>query len=346
MKIEVKDLLPNPFRHLERYPINRDKVEALKHSIKDTEFWDNLLVRKVPDGGGYEMAYGHHRLVALKELRYGEIDVPVRKLDDTTMAKIMANENMDEWGHDAAIEQETVRGIVEGIGAGRIKMPIRKHAGSMYYDAASDVPFAPLPLPEIQKRAHEASRPYHLYTIDAFCDFLGWKRYKIESAISSIGLIEREMVDEETIKGLSSKQADVLTDQVRRVERETGKKGLAKTIGKKLAAGMKKATKGRDAAGHERSMQDVTIHNAKRVTDEMMGKDRRATAVKPIPDVEAFIATLTQQLQDTPAEKLVEKINRLIQVKVDLLRNDKRGLVSALRAAAKRFEKLADRLDG
>src|SRR4051794_6896894 len=55
MKIDIKELRPNLFRHLERYPIDRAKVDALKRSIKDTTFWDNLLVRKSPNGaGGYE----------------------------------------------------------------------------------------------------------------------------------------------------------------------------------------------------------------------------------------------------------------------------------------------------
>jgi ParB-like chromosome segregation protein Spo0J len=84
MKIAVADLHPNPFRDLKRYPVKTDKVEALVHSIKDTTFWDNLLVRKAPNDG-YEIAYGHNRLAALKTLRIDDIDVPVRQLSDTEM---------------------------------------------------------------------------------------------------------------------------------------------------------------------------------------------------------------------------------------------------------------------
>ena len=124
MRIAVKDIHPNPFRNLKRYPIDRAKVDALKRSIKDTDFWDNLLVRKAKNGvSGYEAAYGVHRLTALAEARIPEIDVPVRDLDDTTMAKIMAHENMEEWGHTTLIEQETIRAIVQGFADGRIKLP-------------------------------------------------------------------------------------------------------------------------------------------------------------------------------------------------------------------------------
>ena len=121
MKIAVKDLLPNPFRHMERYPISREKVDQLKVSIKATEFWDNLVVRKAPDNHGkFELAYGHHRLHALKELKHDEIDIPVRSLDNNAMALMMAHENMQEWSTHASIVQETIRAIVQGYADGQL----------------------------------------------------------------------------------------------------------------------------------------------------------------------------------------------------------------------------------
>ena len=92
MRIAVSDLNPNPFRDLKRYPIDQTKVDALVVSIKDTDFWDNLVARKCADGG-YELAYGVHRLAALKKAGVKEVDIPVRKLDDTIMLKMMAHEN-------------------------------------------------------------------------------------------------------------------------------------------------------------------------------------------------------------------------------------------------------------
>jgi ParB-like chromosome segregation protein Spo0J len=82
-------------------------------------------VRRSPNGkGGFEIAYGHNRLAALKELNIAEIDVPVRDLDDTTtIAKIMSHENLEEWGHSSSIEQETARSIVEAFGEGKITLP-------------------------------------------------------------------------------------------------------------------------------------------------------------------------------------------------------------------------------
>ena len=107
MEIQLKDLHPNPFRNIERYKIDRDKVDALKTSIEETTFWDNILAR--PDGnGGYELAYGHHRQVGLQELGFKTIDIPIRDLDDSTMLRIMANENLSDWATTPAVINETV----------------------------------------------------------------------------------------------------------------------------------------------------------------------------------------------------------------------------------------------
>jgi len=60
MKVAVKDLRPNPFRHIERYPIIPEKVEVLMASIKDTHLWRNMEARK--NDGFYEIPYGYHTL--------------------------------------------------------------------------------------------------------------------------------------------------------------------------------------------------------------------------------------------------------------------------------------------
>ena len=63
MKVELKNVYANPFRNMERYPIHKQKILQLKNSIQSTEFWDNIVARE-REGGGIEIAYGHHRLAA------------------------------------------------------------------------------------------------------------------------------------------------------------------------------------------------------------------------------------------------------------------------------------------
>ena len=109
MKIQVKDIKPCPFRDMNKYPIDRDTVESLKGSIRETEFWDNLVARK--NGNGYEIPYGHHRLTALQELGIKEIDIPVKNLSDSMMLKMMANDNMLQYQLNPSVIHETIRAV-------------------------------------------------------------------------------------------------------------------------------------------------------------------------------------------------------------------------------------------
>jgi hypothetical protein len=58
--------------------------------------------------GKFQLAYGHHRWVAVDELGIEYVDIPVRDLDDATMLKMMAAENMSEWSASPAVITEAV----------------------------------------------------------------------------------------------------------------------------------------------------------------------------------------------------------------------------------------------
>jgi len=172
MRIRIKDLKPNPFRDMKNYPINEQKVKSLTNSINQTGFWDNILARPKPnhtfmtekiidsdeeydqpeymhiiyDENGeeedyddpiFEIAYGHHRLVALKKLFKPDdyVDIPVKELDDSTMIRIMANENDENWGTSPTIVDETVRVVreylVEHIEVIKTKNPV--HGQDCFY---------------------------------------------------------------------------------------------------------------------------------------------------------------------------------------------------------------------
>jgi hypothetical protein len=63
-----------------------------------------------------QLAYGHHRWFALQELGIEEIDVPVRDIDDATMLRIMAEENLD-WSTSPAVVIQTVQVAKEYLDA-------------------------------------------------------------------------------------------------------------------------------------------------------------------------------------------------------------------------------------
>jgi len=104
--IKLTDIEDNPYRNPESYQYDQGKINALKDSITDTSFWENLLARVTKDGR-VQLAYGHHRLQALKQLLGdGHIELesikvnvrPENQLTNERMLKIFAQENKDDWG--------------------------------------------------------------------------------------------------------------------------------------------------------------------------------------------------------------------------------------------------------
>lgn len=207
MKVKLKNVRPNPFRDMKTYPCKQDKLKALSLSIKDTDFWENIVARECK--GGIEIAYGHHRLEALKSIYplTKEFSFIIRDLDDTEMAKIMAAENMEEWGSDADVEQETVRAIIKGYADGRIDL------GNMKKDTPKTaIRYAPrFSIGDVQRPAPE--RPY---TTEMLVKFLGWNEYRVKTALQSLALIESGKAKAETFKGLSAEQASVTNQLVNR----------------------------------------------------------------------------------------------------------------------------------
>jgi ParB-like chromosome segregation protein Spo0J len=265
MRIAVKDLQPNPFRHLDRYPIRRDKVDALKASIRSTEFWDNLVARK--NGSGYEIAYGHHRLVALQELGVKGVDIPVRDLDDATMLKIMANENMEEWGASAEVEQETVRAAVQAFAEGKIKLAEPKVMSANAKKAENvKVRFAPsfVAVSFSRRRENENGK---VYTAKTVAEFLNWKDWKVESALSALALNEHGAgID---FAELTPQQAKVVSNEVRYVEGEHEDKKLAFEIGNKLADEFRNIKNAGRPRG-KRPAADVSTKTARNWTEGML----------------------------------------------------------------------------
>jgi nitrogen regulatory protein PII len=217
-QFRVGDIQPNPFRHMDRYPIRRDKVETLKESLRTTGFWGNVVARVGGDGKP-QIAYGHHRLTALKE-QYGldeAVTLIIRDLDDDQMLKIMARENMEEWGTSAAVEQETVRAVVEAYAEGKIFLPTPAESAS-----ANQIRYAPSFI------MGDPSRPAgsHPYTAREVAEFLGWLKPsgrpsdKVAYALSALQFIEEGILSEADFDGLSTAQASAVVEQARRVRRE------------------------------------------------------------------------------------------------------------------------------
>ncbi len=135
--VKISNIVDNMYRDRNLFPTDPTKIAALVESINQTGFWDNILCRvqfnEVSDGTvildkdhlielmadgsldleseKLELAYGHHRLDALVEAGFDEIDIPVKFITDEDMLRIMSNENKEGWGGSIKSILETVRQV-------------------------------------------------------------------------------------------------------------------------------------------------------------------------------------------------------------------------------------------
>jgi hypothetical protein len=182
MKVQIGKLEPNPYRDMANYPIDEVKVKALCDSINQTGFWDNILGRE--KDGRVQIAYGHHRLAALKRVMAltDVIDIPVKTLSDGMMIKIMANENMEEWKVSPRVIDETVRVT---------KKFLEENPEEM---AKVKIPQAPAET----KRSKETS---------LIAAFLGWGTWRVDGALERLRLIDEGVLDKESVESMPSDKA-------------------------------------------------------------------------------------------------------------------------------------------
>lgn len=177
MKIKVRDVHPNPYRNIEHYPLNKAKIMSLTSSIEKTGFWDNLVGREVD--GKVQIAYGHHRIEALRlATGYGydfEFDLPIKDIDDGTMIQIMANENMQEWGHDISVIDETVK------------------VTKKYLEDNFDFLAA-------KKSNNTKANNVKAASGKDIAEFLGWPNHKVTTSLRRIEAIEGGKVSEVALK--------------------------------------------------------------------------------------------------------------------------------------------------
>jgi ParB-like chromosome segregation protein Spo0J len=250
MLVAIKDILPNPFRNIEHYPINREKVEALKASMDRTEFWDNILGRKRADGK-IEQAYGHHRKIALLE-HYGanhKVEITIRDLSDGDMIVIMAQENMEEWSTSAIVEIETVEAVVKAFAEGKITLSAvdRKSKKGIVRYAPSFIPDDP--------RAEKIMA----YTAQSVADFLGWvqpknkeAQTKVHTALTALQYIEEGIVKLSAFEGLGTKGIEVVIIEARRARMvKEGQAKIAARIAKQSREDAEKAKRAEEEARKE-----------------------------------------------------------------------------------------------
>ena len=325
-EVKLSQLRPNPFRDIENYPFWRDKLDRLKESIKSTGAWPNIIVRPMADTGFFELAYGHHRVEAIRELGVPSLMVIETDLPDDAMLKMMADENAEEFGTNFMLgTMNAVSAVVKAFSEGKISLGAEEKAPE------SHVRFAPSYLrasfPDVVKTPMR-------YTAQSLATYLGWLREdgmaeaRVHTALASLELIELGVCKPQAFQGLSHEQAKAVVQQAQLVYK-TRMRELEKD------AEEKEAKKAREEAKKQASASVAKVVGAFRdgagvreVAQETRSLRERVEAVPTQKKVDPTGTDISRML-DRAAGELED-----LAVKVDILADRSENLLKLFGAGA------------
>jgi len=124
--VDVRDILPNPYRNLDKYVLDATKIDALKQSYETSGFWDGSIQARpsptIPDK--YEIAFGHHRIEAARIKGITPVGLVVSQRSNADMLRMMAHENSTDFRNDMRPTIETIRAVIEAYGRGEIELEV------------------------------------------------------------------------------------------------------------------------------------------------------------------------------------------------------------------------------
>jgi hypothetical protein len=114
MRVDLRQLQPNPMRDMRVDPIDPDVVERLKASIEEDGFWGGVVCRNI--NGSIQIGAGHHRVAAALAAGITVADVFMADhLDDADMLRVYARENATQRGNTGTAMAGSVAGALRLI---------------------------------------------------------------------------------------------------------------------------------------------------------------------------------------------------------------------------------------
>lgn len=277
MKFQLKEIQPNPFRRIEKYPIRKDKVEELKESINAVGFWEGVPVR-INEKDKPELVFGHHRLAALKDLYSGtqEFNWNVVKYSDAQMIQAMARENATTYSTSVSIIMESIKSAIEAYTQGKVKPEeISMATGQgkrsdiiLYAPHFAEVSGAPATSP---------------YTEDSLAKFLGMSapngepQEKFKAAFGALELIEQGYLKESQITDeIGTKYLFGLVQQLKKQRDEAERDKKHKEELARIAAHQAEEAKKRAEAAEQQRDAEEQKRKADRAKREAEQKQREA----------------------------------------------------------------------
>jgi len=287
VNIKLSEIKPNPNRDLKFNPYNEEKITALMASIGETGFWTNVIVRKSPDGKGYEQAYGHHRIEAARRSGIKEADFVVRDLDENMMLKMMELENQEDYRYCPLSLLESVKAVVNALAEGRIAPFDHTDSAGRPNPKPEHYRYAPSFVPAKVNSLKESGRPYTAVDI---AKFLGRERKagkyvgvpsNIEAAVNALYLLEVKAIKTSDIvemnwAALGKFVADIKARRERVIIRTTKTEAEIAEINEKSRRMQIEQKERERKAAEERKALVKKLAEAKREDDEKEKKKIQA----------------------------------------------------------------------
>lgn len=306
VRIRAGDIKPNPFCNVARYPLDARKVEALRSSIRATGAWPNVIGRRRSDGC-YELAYGHHRLEAVRQERGEETLFPltIDNLSDQQMLAMMVRENMEERASSALDNQASVRAVVGAYAAGAITLapPHPKSPRAKLRYAPSFV----------QGDVPEGAREDRAYAASTLQPILGWSLDKIENTLAELEMIEGGFLRDDHFTCLSPTQGIRLAFHVRRFVRslmaQAQERDKDARAAKKEAAAATDVRERRDREQQVAILEDAATRARRRALEQA---EQIANTLLAYPNLDGFnptgIKVVLEALHPKPFAPLYEDV--------------------------------------
>ena len=136
VRLNLSEILPNPYRDFKLNPLQEKTIQDLMSSIKETGYWLNVQVRKRSDGR-YEAVFGHHRIEAAMRAGIKEADFILHEYTseeeaeaaairaayygDELFIKKFKNENMAATRKGILVVMESVQAVVKALAENKIR---------------------------------------------------------------------------------------------------------------------------------------------------------------------------------------------------------------------------------
>lgn len=317
--VKIDDIVDSPYRNKERNPLNPIRIQELVESISNTNFWDGVRGRRLPEGK-VQIAFGHTRVEAALQTGLTEVPISIEEMTDADMLMAMSRENRDV-AYGLPFLLEIIEATVKALGEGKLK-DFPKVGAKTRHEL---IRIAPSYTPGVSSAEFADDKAYTAQSLAIFLGFVkpnGQPQEKVLDAVNSLELIERGLIQ---YKDLQNTSLQRLGDLVAKVKQDAARAAVqrAKTAEEAAEARKQQLALQEESKALEEAAkrdQDALLEQRKRLaeaeTEQKEAEHQRYLAEKKAKDearekrmaeFEAKRAALDEKVEETKQREVSER---------------------------------------